>query len=338
MIDVAYGANGASRPSRRTVLLTGVAGFIGSHTAERLLERGDRVLGLDNFDPFYPEEQKRRNLRGALAHPNFRLIEGDCADPDTFEKSINGVRPDVIVHLAAKAGVRPSIEDPLGYNRANVIGTQVMLDFARTRRIERFVFASSSSVYGDSTPVPFAEEGSADLPISPYAASKRSGELMCHTYHHLYGIGVLALRFFTVYGPRQRPDLAIRKFTTLMLEGRPVPIFGDGTTARDYTWIDDIVQGVVAAVDRTERVPKEFAVVNLGGSQTTSLSRMVGLIADSLQVSPTIDRLPCQPGDVRQTYANLDRAREMLGYCPRMPIEEGIPRFVDWLKAEPTPV
>jgi UDP-glucuronate 4-epimerase len=321
-------------PAPQRILVTGAAGFIGSHLVERLLARGDEVVGVDNFDPFYSPEEKRRNLSVALANPGFRLVEADCAELSALETALDGESFDVVVHLAAKAGVRPSILDPLGYARANLTGTQAVLELARRRGVSRFVFASSSSVYGNNPKVPFAEDDPVERPISPYAATKRAGELLCHTYHHLHGMGVIALRFFTVYGPRQRPDLAIRKFTTLMLRDEPIPFFGDGSTERDYTWIDDILQGVVAAIDRTARVPGEYAIINLGESRTTSLARLVELIGEALGIEPRLERLPLQPGDVRRTFADVSRARNLLGYEPTTPVEVGIPRFVEWMRAE----
>lgn len=320
------------RPRDR-ILLTGAAGFIGSHLAERLLAHGARVVGVDNFDPFYSPEEKRRNLAGALEHRDFRLVEADCAEPHVLDAALGAEDFDAIVHLAAKAGVRPSIQDPLGYTRANVIATQRLLELAKERGIGRFVFGSSSSVYGNNEKVPFAEDDPVDRPISPYAATKRAGELICRTYHHLYGIGLLSLRFFTVYGPRQRPDLAIRKFGTLMLRGESIPMFGDGTSERDYTWIDDILDGVTAAIDRTRAVSGEFEIVNLGESRTTTLRRLIELIGEALDIEPRIDRLPAQPGDVRRTYADVSKARRLLGYEPSTPVEEGIPRFAAWLIA-----
>ena len=312
------------------VLVTGAAGFIGSLLTERLLAGGARVTGIDNFDPFYDPDEKRRNLTGALQHVNFRLLEADCADRASLDEGLGDESYDVMVHLAARAGVRPSIEDPGSYVRANVVATQVMLDLARDREIRRFVFGSSSSVYGNNPRVPFSEDDPVDRPISPYAATKRSCELLCHTVHHLYGLGVIALRFFTVYGPRQRPDLAIRKFASLMHQGRPIPVFGDGTTERDYTWIDDILDGVSAAVDRTGSHPGEFHVINLGESRTTSLNHLIRLIGQALDVEPRVERLPMQPGDVVRTYADVTRARDLLGYAPSVPVEEGVPRFVEW--------
>ena len=315
---------------RQTALVTGAAGFIGSHLAERLLARGDRVIGFDNFDPFYARSLKEQNLAMAREHADFTFVEGDCADAaqvrEAFREPV-----DVIVHLAAKAGVRPSIQDPLGYTRANIVGTQVMLEAAREHNVARFIFASSSSVYGNNEKVPFSEADDVDRPISPYAATKRAGEAICHTYHHLYGTSILALRFFTVYGPRQRPDLAIRKFSELMLKDQEIPFFGDGTTERDYTWIDDIMQGVLAAVDRSA-THREFEVINLGESRTTSLKRLVDLISAALGKEAKLKMLPLQPGDVNRTFADVTKAKRLLNYNPTTPVESGIPRFVEWLK------
>ena len=316
---------------RETVLVTGAAGFIGSHLTERLLAAGHRVTGLDNFDPFYPIALKRQNLEAALRDPGFQFIEGDCADAEQVARAFE-TRPDVIVHLAAKAGVRPSIADPLGYTQANIVATQVLLEAARKHGVARFVFGSSSSVYGNNDKVPFSEADPVERPISPYAATKRAGELICHTYHQLFGMGVMSLRFFTVYGPRQRPDLAIRKFATLMSRGDAIPFYGDGSTERDYTWIDDILQGVVASIERTRTHPGEFEIINLGESRTTSLSKLVQLIGDALGVTPKLERLPMQPGDVNRTFADVSKARTLLGYQPTTPVEEGIPRFIEWFK------
>jgi UDP-glucuronate 4-epimerase len=315
------------------VLLTGAAGFIGSHLTDRLLAAGCEVVGLDNFDPFYAESEKRRNLAGALRSDRFRLVELDCADLPGMEAALGEEVFDVVVHLAAKAGVRPSVEDPVGFVRTNVLGTQALLELARRKGVRRFVLGSSSSVYGDTAAVPFSEDEPALEPISPYAATKRAGELLCRTHHHLHGGSLMALRFFTVYGPRQRPDLAIRKFATRMLDGVAIPVFGDGTTERDYTWIDDIVDGVMAAIDWTAANPDALDVVNLGESRTTSLARLIELIAGAVRVEPIIDRQPMQPGDVRRTFADVSKARRVLGYQPSMTVEDGIPRFVEWLLA-----
>lgn len=316
---------------RERILVTGAAGFIGSHVVERLLERGDTVYGVDNFDPFYAPAEKRANLAGLRAHPRFTLLEMDCADLEAVQQALGPVEFDVIVHLAAKAGVRPSIENPVAYAHANLVGTQSMLEFAHRQGVMRFIFASSSSVYGNSLVVPFSEEHSVDSPISPYASSKRAGELMCATYNHLFGIGILALRFFTVYGPRQRPDLAIRKFATRMLRGQTIPMFGDGSTERDYTWIDDIMQGVLAAIDRTRVHPGEWEIINLGESRTTTLKRLIEVIAESLAIVPRIEMLPMQPGDVHRTCADVSKARRLLAYNPLVPVEAGIPQFSAWL-------
>lgn len=340
-----------SGDSGETVLVTGAAGFIGSHLVEWLLARGDRVVGVDNFDPFYSPAEKRDNLRASLEDPRFRFVEADCAELEDLEAALDAVvwddddvspAPgefafDVVVHLAAKAGVRPSILDPMAYARANLVATQAMLELARRRGIRRFVFGSSSSVYGNNRKVPFSEDDPVTRPISPYAATKRANELACHTYHHLFGMGILCLRFFTVYGPRQRPDLAIRKFATLMLRGEPIPMFGDGTTERDYTWVDDILQGVLAAIDRTAIHPGEFEIINLGESRTTELRRLIELVGEAAGVEPRIERLPLQPGDVLRTCADIERARRLLGYRPSTAVEEGIPRFVTWLEAHLTP-
>jgi UDP-glucuronate 4-epimerase len=318
------------------ILLTGAAGFIGSHVTERLLATGASVVGVDNFDPFYDPAEKRANLTGALQNPAFTFVEADCAEPSSVASALEAAgapSPDVVVHLAAKAGVRPSIQDPGAYVRANLVATQAMLDLSRRLEVRRFVFGSSSSVYGNNLKVPFSEEDAVDHPISPYAATKRAGELLCHAHHHLYGTAVHCLRFFTVYGPRQRPDLAIRKFATIMLRGEEIPMFGDGSSERDYTWIDDIVAGVESSVRRTAAHPGEFLLVNLGGSRTTSLSRLILLIGDALDLEPAIRRLPEQPGDVRRTFADVSRAAELLGYHPGTPIEDGIPRFAKWIRA-----
>jgi UDP-glucuronate 4-epimerase len=316
------------------VLVTGAAGFIGSHVVERLLQRGDTVLGVDNFDPFYSPAEKRKNLEPALATDRFDLAEGDIADATALARILEDRALDAIVHLAAKAGVRPSIADPVGYARANVLGTQAILAQAQRQAIRRVVFASSSSVYGNAAAVPFSEDDRAVSPISPYAATKRAGELLCYAHQLLHGGSVLCLRFFTVYGPRQRPDLAIRKFATLMTAGRPIPLFGDGSTERDYTWIDDIVDGVVAALDRSERVEQEFEIINVGGSRTTSLKRLVSLLSDALHVRPVTEHLPPQPGDVERTCADIAKAQRLLGYRPVTPIEEGIGKFAAWFKTQ----
>ena len=313
------------------ILVTGAAGFIGSHVAERLVGAGHDVVGLDNFDEFYDPAVKRRNLAALASAPRFELVEGDIRDAPLLDRLPADI--ECIVHLAARAGVRPSIAEPMLYQDVNVAGTQRLLELARRRGIRRFVFGSSSSVYGNNEKVPFSEDDPVDRPISPYAATKRAGELLCHTYGHLFGIGCMCLRFFTVYGPRQRPDLAIHKFTRLLSAGEPVPRFGDGSTQRDYTHIDDILQGVEAAVAYLDAHPDAFEIVNLGESQTVELTRLISLIADALGVEPRIVEHPPQPGDVERTYADITRARELLGYAPGTPIERGIPEFVAWYRS-----
>ncbi|MGH7720559.1 MAG: NAD-dependent epimerase/dehydratase family protein [Gemmatimonadaceae bacterium] len=314
-------------------LVTGAAGFIGSHTVEALLARGDEVVGLDNFDTFYDPAIKRENLAGALAHPRFTLVEGDVRDASAMRRVLGETAPDVIVHLAARAGVRPSIEQPALYADVNVVGTTVLLEAARQREVNRLVVASSSSVYGNSAPTPFREDDPCVNPVSPYAATKRAAELVCDTYARLYPqLRVISLRFFTVYGPRQRPDLAIHKFTRLMVAGRSIPFFGDGTYSRDYTYITDTLQGVLGAIDRTAEVDVGHEIYNLGESATTTLSGLVSLIEGALGCRAQLDRLPAQPGDVERTFADIALARERLRYDPRVPIEQGIPMFVEWFR------
>lgn len=318
------------------VVVTGGAGFIGGHLCGRLLERGDAVWAVDNFDPFYDPALKRETVDGLSASPAFRLAEADVCDPDGVRAALEAAgceRVDAIVHLAARAGVRPSIQQPLAYARVNVEGTAAVLELSRRMGNVPVVFGSSSSVYGNSAPVPFREDDPVAEPISPYAATKRAGELLCHAHHALYGTSIVCLRFFTVYGPRQRPDLAIYKFAALMSRGQPIPFFGDGSARRDYTWVDDIVQGVEGAVDFVRATPGAFEIVNLGESQTTPLSRLVALLGAAMGVEPVLDRQPAQPGDVDRTCANVAKARLLLGYDPRTRVEEGIPRFVAWFRS-----
>jgi len=314
----------------RSVLVTGGAGFIGSHLVERLLgEGGWRVHVVDDFNDFYDPALKRRNVAPHAGREDFRLHEADIRDRAALERVFDAGEFDCVVHLAARAGVRPSLSEPLLYAETNITGTLNLLELARRREVPQFVFGSSSSVYGENEKVPFAEDDPVANPISPYAATKAAGELLCHTYSHLFGLRCVALRFFTVYGARQRPDLAIRKFASLISAGRPVPVFGDGTTRRDYTYVDDIIAGVRAAMDyRASR----YEVINLGESRTVELRELIALLERELGRAALIERRPLQPGDVPQTFADISKARALLGYDPRTPIEEGLRRFVAWFK------
>lgn len=310
-----------------TALVTGAAGFIGSHLCEALLGAGWRVVGLDSFDSFYEPAVKRRNLTACTDHLHFALIEGDIRDSSAVESAMRGV--EMVVHLAARAGVRPSIEQPLLYQDVNVHGTCVILEAMRNYAVKRMVFAGSSSVYGNNPKVPFSETDNVDNPISPYAATKKAGELMCHTYHHLFGMDITCLRFFTVYGARQRPDLAIHKFTRLIEEGKPIPVFGDGSMMRDHTYIGDIISGVMRAIEKCGG----FHIYNLGESQPISLSDLIAAIETALGKKAVIQRLPPQPGDVERTYADIARARAEIGYEPRTALAEGLAQFVQWFRA-----
>jgi UDP-glucuronate 4-epimerase len=314
-----------------TVLVTGAAGFIGSHLCDRLLATGVRVTGIDNFDPLYDRRIKERNMAGALAHPNYDFLEADILDVPRLAEVIANGRFDLIVHLAALAGVRQSIERPVKYCEVNVTGTANMLEAARQAEIRHFVSSSSSSVYGDRAEIPFRETDNVDRPFSPYAATKKAGELLCATYHSLYDLPVTCVRFFTVYGPRQRPEMAISKFARLMLRGAPVPMFGDGTMGRDFTFIDDIVDGLLAIAAR----PHGYQIVNLGGGRLTVLRDLIASLGAALGVEPIVERRPLQPGDVRQTLADLSRATELYGYKPAYPLEKGLRAFADWLRSDP---
>lgn len=315
--------------SAMNIIVTGGAGFIGSHLVDRLLADGAKVVVVDNFDPFYARAVKEANLAGALQNPRCRLVELDIRDAAGVKALVSQTRPDAIVHLAARAGVRPSIEDPALYADVNVTGTVVWLEAAcHLEPRPRFVYASSSSVYGDRREAPFRETDSVDLPISPYAATKKACELLAHTFHHLHGLPVAGLRFFTAYGPRNRPDLAIAKFTRLIDRGEPLPMFGDGSTRRDYTFVADIVDGIVRAVDRC----RGHHLYNLGNSDPVELSRLIAAIGAALGKEPIIERMPEQPGDVHLTYADISRAATELGYAPRTLLVEGLARYVAWFR------
>ncbi len=312
------------------VLVTGAAGFIGSHLVEALARRGDEVVGIDNFDGFYPRAMKERNLREMGMLPGFEFHEQDMREVEALRARLT---PDsVVVHLAAKAGVRPSLADPVGYAEANVTGSAAVLEAARWAGVSRIAFGSSSSVYGDSTPVPFREDAVAVEPLSPYAATKRAGELFLQSVAPVYGFRSAALRFFTVYGPRQRPDLAIHAFARRMMAGETITLFGDGTQARDYTYCDDIVAGVLASIDWTATAPVGMEAFNLGGNRSVRTGDMVAEIARALGIEPTLQWGPMQPGDVQQTAADLAKSGAILGYAPRTPFPEGIRRFVAWFR------
>ena len=312
-------------------LVTGGAGFIGSHVCERLLQSGHSVWTLDDLNPFYDPAIKRHNLAEihVLGKP-FNFVEGDLTDRRCLEELCDRVQFDQIIHLAARAGVRPSLREPALYQRVNVEGTVNLLEAACRHGIKKIIIASSSSVYGVNAKVPFSESDPIFSAISPYAASKLACEALGHVYHHIYGMDVTMLRFFTVYGPRQRPDLAIHKFAQLITAGKPIPVFGDGSTARDYTYVTDTVDGVLAATQKTFG----FQIFNLGESQTVTLAYLIELLEQVLGKKAIIDRQPPQPGDVPLTYANIDKARQHLGYAPSVKIEQGIPKFVEWFRKQ----
>jgi UDP-glucuronate 4-epimerase len=320
----------------KNILITGGAGFIGSHLVERLLSEGEcNITVVDDFNDFYEPSIKRTNVAPHLSNQKFRLIEADIRDHQELEKAFVDASYDCIVHLAARAGVRPSLSEPRLYVETNINGTLNLLELARKNAVPQFVFGSSSSVYGVNPKVPFSEDDPIFNPISPYAATKAAGELICHTYSHLYDMRIICLRFFTVYGSRQRPDLAIHKFAKLISAGKPIPVFGDGTTRRDYTYVDDIIAGVRAAIDYDKT---KYEVINLGESRTVELRELISLLETELGARAQIDRQPPQPGDVPQTFADISRARKLLGYDPQTDIETGIHRFVEWFRAhQPAP-
>ena len=310
------------------VLVTGGAGFIGSHVSEALLARGESVIVIDNLNSFYDPQLKRQNI-AAIDHPNLHVIIGDLSDAEIRKQGLEGV--DRVIHLAASAGVRPSIEDPAKYIHQNLMIPTLLLESMRSAGITKMVWASSSSVYGDHLDTPFSESASVMKPVSPYAATKVGGEALAACYNHLYGMDITSLRFFTVYGERQRPEMAIHKFARLMMQGRPIPQFGDGSTARDYTYIGDIVPGVLAALDRL----KGCQVYNLGEAEMVRLDRLIDGIGQALGQTPQIEVLPLQPGDVTRTNADIQRAQTQLGYQPTTSIEQGLARFADWFLARP---
>jgi UDP-glucuronate 4-epimerase len=314
------------------ILITGAAGFIGSHLSE-ILVNDHQVFGLDNFCDFYDPGIKWNNIKTLQKSDNFTLFKTDIRDIQALGKIFSGNKFDLVIHLAAMAGVRPSIENPQLYTEVNINGTVNLLEECKKHNIKKFIFSSSSSVYGNNRKVPFSENNPVDHPISPYASTKKAGELICHTYHHLEKMSMVCLRFFTVYGPRQRPDLAIHKFTRLILDGKPIPVYGDGSTQRDYTFIDDIIDGVLKASEFVQ-TGHRYEIFNLGESRTITLSKMILTIEKALGIKAKKQLLPIQPGDVERTYADISKSRKMLDYDPQTNFEEGVTMFVDWIKKQ----
>ncbi|MBQ3436747.1 GDP-mannose 4,6-dehydratase [Candidatus Saccharibacteria bacterium] len=316
----------------KTYLITGGAGFIGSTIAQKLLENGERVVVVDNFNDFYDPQLKKENIKPFLENPNFEIYEVDIRNVDGLSKVFDENKIDIVIHLAAMAGVRPSIENPMLYQDVNGMGTQNVLEQAKLHNIKKLVMASSSSVYGNCKEVSFREDMIVDFAISPYAATKKANEVMAHVYHKLFGMSIIMLRFFTVYGPKQRPDLAINKFTRMMMNGEEITMYGDGTTSRDYTYVDDIVDGVVKSCNYVDKNENVYEIINLGSNNPISLKDMIATIGKVLGVNPKIKQMPMQPGDVDRTYADVTKAKELLGYEPKMTFEEGIRKFVEWKK------
>jgi UDP-glucuronate 4-epimerase len=311
-----------------SILVTGGAGFIGSHLTENLLKTGHRVIAVDNFDPFYSAKIKERNLLEARDYSDFLFKKIDILDVDTLKQLFESNTIETVIHLAAKAGVRPSIKDPAGYYKVNVEGTLNLFNLCKEHEINKFIFASSSSVYGNNRKIPFSESDPVDNPISPYAATKKAGELLCHTYHHLYNINVFALRFFTVYGPRQRPDLAIHKFFRLIYQDKTIPLFGDGSTSRDYTFIEDIIEGVLTCIEKVNG----YEIINLGESEPFSLLELVDMIEKISGKAAKKNFLPIQEGDLLRTHADISKAKDLLGYQPRTSLKRGLQIFKKWFE------
>ena len=316
----------------KNYLITGSAGFIGSSLAEKLIKEGNKVIGIDNFCNFYNEKIKENNIKELLKKDNFKLYRNDIRDREAIKKVFDENNIDVVVHLAAMAGVRPSIENPVLYQEVNCLGTQNILEEMKVHNIKNLVMASSSSVYGNCKEVPFREDMIVDFAISPYAATKKANEVMTHVYHKLFNMNVIMLRFFTVYGPKQRPDLAINKFTRLMLNNEEIPMYGDGTTSRDYTYIDDIVDGIIKSCEYTFNNENVYEILNLGNSSPVTLKEMINTIGQALGVEPKIKQLPMQPGDVERTYADVSKAHNLIGYEAKTSFKQGIENFVNWYK------
>ena len=316
----------------KTYFITGGAGFIGSSLAEKLLNEGNKVVTIDNFCDFYNPKIKENNIKNLITNTNFKIYKDDIRNREGIKKIFDENEIDIVMHLAAMAGVRPSIQNPILYQGVNCLGTQNILEEMRLHKCSNLVMASSSSVYGNCKEVPFKEDMVVDFAISPYAATKKANEVMTHVYHNLYDMNVIMLRFFTVYGPKQRPDLAINKFTRLMLEDKEIPMFGDGTTSRDYTYIDDIVNGIDRACKYALENKDVYEILNIGNSSPISLKEMINIIGKTLNVKPKINQLPMQPGDVERTYADISKAKRLIGYEPKTSFEEGIKKFVEWYK------
>ncbi|WP_163709163.1 GDP-mannose 4,6-dehydratase [Mangrovibacterium lignilyticum] len=314
------------------ILVTGCAGFIGSHLTERLLSDGHQIVGIDNFDPFYDRNVKERNMRSFLENPSFQFFELDLIDGPEMEKHLSAIPIEAIVHLAGKAGVRPSIAAPHSYTKANITATQNILEMMRKRGIRKMAFASSSSVYGNTKEIPFHEKQDVSNPISPYAFTKKACELATYTYHSLYDLDIINMRFFTVFGPRQRPDLAIHKFTKLIINKEEIPMFGDGSSSRDYTYFEDTVNGICGALNYLFEHEKVYEIVNLGNNKPVKLTAMISAIEKATGEKAIIKQLPMQAGDVDITYANIEKAKSMLGYNPQYSFEDGVRNFVEWYK------
>ena len=308
------------------VLITGGAGFIGSHVVDRLISRGDHIVNIDNIDPCYDVNIKLKNIQNHES-PNYSFIKGDIRNKELLQDVFAKNDFDIVLHLAAKTGVRPSIQDPREYSEVNILGTLNILECMKDFNVKKIIFASSSSIYGNNSKTPFSETDAVDFPISPYAATKKSGELLCYNYHHLYNINITCLRFFTVYGPRQRPEMAISYFVKSALTGLPIQLFGDGTSLRDYTYIDDIVDGIFKAIEHCSG----YNIYNLGESQTTSLTELIAIIEDVCSKKIIKEKLPLQKGDVNLTYADINKARNEIGYNPKTLIKDGVKKYVDWI-------
>lgn len=314
----------------KTYLITGGAGFIGSHLADKLLKEGNKVIVVDNFCDFYNPKIKEDNVKHNLNNANYTLKRIDIRNREELAKAFDEANVDVVIHLAAMAGVRPSIDNPIYYQEVNCVGTQNILEEMKAHNVKKLVMASSSSVYGNCKEVPFKEDMVVDFAISPYAATKKANEVMTHVYHKLFDFNVIMLRFFTVFGPRQRPDLAINKFTRLMLNNEPIPMFGDGTTSRDYTYVEDIVSGIEKSIEYVNNNKDVYEILNLGNSSPVSLKEMIDTIAEVLNKIPNIEELPMQPGDVERTFADISKANRLIGYKPKTSFKQGIENFVKW--------